>query len=170
MSTSASLGAPPAPRGLAVAASGRHGVELTWTAVPGADRYRVEYTTSTAVAWSLADARVTTTPYTVSGLSCRHVIRLQGELPRRRLHVRRGLGVVLCRRYDAYVGVQRPPAFQSSGYSFSVREDAAVNSVGDRVSDTNPDAGDVVSYSISARNDDGKFSVSTNGTSTEIRL
>ena len=59
----------------------------------------------------------------------------------------------------ATTSTQRPPSFGQASYSFDVSEDAALNHVVGTVTATDPDAGDTVSYSITAGNSDGDFSV-----------
>ena len=60
------------------------------------------------------------------------------------------------------------PAFGESTYSFTVAENAALNSLVGTVSATDPDEADTVSYSITAGNGDGKFAIV--GGSGEITL
>ena len=57
-----------------------------------------------------------------------------------------------------------------STYSFSIPENAAVNAVAGRVSATDPDANDTLTYSITAGNAAGKFAVGTGTTSTPITV
>ena len=57
-----------------------------------------------------------------------------------------------------------------STYSFSVAENAAVNAVVGRVSATDPDANDTLTFSITAGNAAGKFAVGTGTTSTPITV
>ena len=54
------------------------------------------------------------------------------------------------------------PEFGQAAYNFFIRDTAAVDSAVGTVTATDPDDGDTVSYSITAGNDSGKFSV--NGT------
>ena len=57
-----------------------------------------------------------------------------------------------------------------STYSFSVAENAAVNAVVGRVSATDPDATDTLTFSITAGNAAGKFAVGTGTTSTPVTV
>lgn len=58
----------------------------------------------------------------------------------------------------------QPPVFDSSSYSYSVAEDAATSTAVGKVSATDSDQGDAVSYSVTAGNDAGKFAIgSSNG-------
>ncbi len=53
----------------------------------------------------------------------------------------------------------RAPVFATSSYAFSVAENAATSTPVGTVSATDPDAGDAVSYSITAGNDGGEFAI-----------
>ena len=55
--------------------------------------------------------------------------------------------------------VNEPPAFDPATYDFSIAEDAAVGDSVGTVFATDPDAGDSVTYSITAGNDDGNFAI-----------
>ncbi len=56
--------------------------------------------------------------------------------------------------------VAEAPSFDAASYFFLVRDTAAVDSVVGTVSASDPDDGDELNYSITAGNDDGKFSIS----------
>ena len=68
------------------------------------------------------------------------------------------------------VACNSAPRFASSTYSFSVSEDAATSTVVGRVSATDADAKDTLSYSITAGNAAGKFALGTGTTSTPITV
>ena len=61
---------PAAPANLAAGTVTATGVPLTWDAVTGASKYRVEYRTSDAASWTVADDTLTGTTHTVDGLTC----------------------------------------------------------------------------------------------------
>ena len=61
--------APPAPATLS-ATPAATSVALTWAAVSGAAKYRVEYRASDAASWTTASATLTTPTYTVADLTC----------------------------------------------------------------------------------------------------
>ena len=64
----------------------------------------------------------------------------------------------------------RPPAFGQSFYTFSAEESSALNSEVGTVSATDPDTGDIVSYSIQTGNSSGHFGIqSSTGRITVIR-
>ena len=60
---------PPAPEGLSAEAAGADSVPLSWSAVPNASKYRVEYRAGMDGEWSTASDSVTETNYTVEGLN-----------------------------------------------------------------------------------------------------
>jgi hypothetical protein len=158
----------PAPQGLAATPSGGTSVDLAWKLTRGVDRYRVEYATSTAGVWDIFTESATSTPITVDGLRCgaSHDFRVSSH----------GDG----RAYGA--SWSRPsatastttgacngaPTFGSQSYSFTVPEDATTTTVVGTVSATDPDPGDTLTYSIAAGNDDGRFALSPEATSTRI--
>ena len=55
----------------------------------------------------------------------------------------------------------QPPEFNASSYTFSILETAAAASAVGSVLATDPDEDDTVSYSITGRNEDGKFAIDT---------
>ena len=72
-STSASgctLPSPPAPTNLAAGTVTRTSVPLTWAALTGAAKYRVEYRPGASGAWTEHDDDIGGTSHTVDGLSC----------------------------------------------------------------------------------------------------
>ncbi len=133
----------------------------SWTAVDGADLYRMRYRTGSAASdWTNLEA-VTGTSYTFApegGPDCgtTYELSLQSH----------GDGVT----YDAIWGTHsnsiiyttaacRPPVFSAASYSFTVAEDAAVGAAVGTVSATAPEGGDTMSYAITAGNDAGKFAI-----------
>lgn len=69
---------PPAPVGLTAVSSGRDGVSLSWDAVDGTDRYRVEYRpVGSEDEWTTADESVTGAEHTAGGLVCETAYELR---------------------------------------------------------------------------------------------
>ena len=152
---------PPAPEGVGVTAMSDGSFGVTWTAVTGADLYRVRYRMS-GDGWS--DVGTTTnTGMTVSpsGASqCGSVYELGVRA--------RGDGVTYIPVWGAEAVAtstrggpcNSAPAFSESSYSFSIARNAPAGVRVGTVSAGDPD-GDTVSYSISAGNADGRFAVAT---------
>ena len=150
----------PIPMGLSVSLS--EGVfTIRWSALDGAEQYRAQYRVGGSESeWS--DVGTTTdTSIAVSpedGVSCdtTHEFRVQA----------RGDGTRWAAEWgepsDAVSLTTGPcnlsPVFTESGYSFSIAENAPAGVRVGTVSASDPD-GDPVSYSISAGNGDGKFSI-----------
>ena len=61
---------PPAPDSLAAGTLGETSVSLSWTAVPNASKYRVEYLPPFSGGWTLHDDALTGASHTVDGLLC----------------------------------------------------------------------------------------------------
>ena len=68
---------PPAPANLRAGAPVEASVALSWTSVPGASAYRVEYRLQGAAAWTLASDTLTATAHTVPDLQCGLVYEFQ---------------------------------------------------------------------------------------------
>ena len=64
------LCAPPAPTTVAAGTATETSIPLTWDAVTGAAKYRVEYRVSGADTWTTASDTITTASYTVDDLTC----------------------------------------------------------------------------------------------------
>ena len=72
-SGSTSLCPPSAPTGLTAAAdpvSGQTEVDLSWSPVTGAAKYKVEHSTASSGPWTTDDDDITATSYSVAGLAC----------------------------------------------------------------------------------------------------
>ena len=152
---------PPAPGGVEVVANSDGTFGVTWTAVTGADMYRVRYRVS-GDGWSdvgtTTDASVTVSPSETS--QCGSVYELGVRA--------RGDGVTYIPAWGAESVAtstrggpcNSAPVFGESGYSFSIAGNAPSEVRVGTVSATDPD-GDTVSYSISAGDTGGKFAVAT---------
>ena len=133
---------------------------ISWSEVAGADRYRVQHRTVGSGAWTSLAATATTTQAFApeGGLSCgttyefRAQARGDGET-----HVA-GWGAPSAAVSHTTGACNLPPVFATSTYAFSVAEDAATSTAVGAVSTSDPD-GDTVSYSLTAGNGDGAFSV-----------
>ena len=147
--------APPAPTDLAVGTVTTTSLPLTWTAVTGAAKYRVEYQVSGAESWTTDDETLTTAAHTVDALTCgtTYAVRVSAY----------GDGTAYAAAWGAASAALSAttgacPAFGSATYSFSVAEDAAVDAAVGTVTATATD-GSAVTYAITAGNDAGHFAL-----------
>ena len=157
--TAACNSAPPAPTNLTTSFDGG-AFGITWPPVPGADLYRVQYRIGGSGDWtSLPGATSTSQVFTPEGgplCGTTYELRVQA----------RGDGETYLANWSAgsssvtYTtpACNRAPVFSTSTYAFSVAEDAATSTVVGTVSAADPDE-DAVSYSITAGNGDGAFSI-----------
>ena len=156
---------PPAPQGLGVSlANGTF--TISWSAVTGADQYRVGYRTGGSEGeWTnLAPTTGTSQTYSPEGgVACGTTYEFRVQA--------RGDGTTYAAEWGATSepashttgACNSPPVFGSSSYSFSVAENASVwDSVG-IVTATDPDEGDSITYHITAGNEAGRFDISSGG-------
>ena len=153
----------PAPEGLSVSLA-NDTFTVTWSAVTGADQYRVGYRTGGSEAeWMNLDATTGTSQAFIpeGGPACGTTYELRVQA--------RGDGTTYIAGWSAPSepvshatgSCNRAPVFDSSSYSFSVAENAPMwHSVG-TVSATDPDEGDSVVYHITAGNGGGRFDISS---------
>ena len=154
---------PPLPQGLSVSLA-NSSFTISWSAVTGADQYRVGYRTGgTEGEWTDLEA-TTGTSQTLSpegGAACGTTYEFRVQA--------RGDGTTYAAEWGATSAsashttgaCNRPPVFGSSSYSFSVAENASVwHSVG-IVTATDPDEGDSITYHIIAGNEAWRFDISS---------
>ena len=156
----------PAPASLTATASGEatalgeESADLSWSSVTGASGYHVQRRISgVGERWSTVDASVTGTTHTASGLWCgrTHEFRVGAHGDGTTYNVRAGLWSPTATATTAACS-PLPPRFDADSYSFEV---SVATSAGDSVGavsaiDLNDDP---VTYSISAGNEAGKFSI-----------
>ena len=161
---------PPAPTGLTASATGSTAVSLTWAAVTGVDRYRVDRKAASTSTWATVDQNVTTTPYAVSGLACGTAYGFRvGSHGDGKTH--KGWSLSYATTTATTAACKKPnnaPSFAKSSYSFTVPENTASNTVVGTVSATDPDSGDTLTYSITGGNSAGKFALGSGTTSTSV--
>ena len=152
----------PTPSGVGVTLS-EETFTVTWNSVTGASHYDVEHQVDgSAEEWTSVGTTTTTTLSHVpdGGVACGSSygfrVRSYGDAST----YAAGWSVASGVQSVATAECNSPPEFATSTYSFSVAEDAAMGSAVGTVSATDPDEGDVVSYSI-ASGDAGKFAVVT---------
>ncbi len=152
----------PAPLDVSVSLSD-DALTISWNAVADASLYRVQRRTDGASEWTSLSAATTTQALSPEGgLSCgaTYEFRLQARGDGETYLASWGLPSESVSHTTAACNL--PPAFATSTYAFSVSEDAATSTTVATVSATDPD-GDAVSYSITAGNDGGAFSIDGGG-------
>ena len=128
---------------------------LSWDAVDGAAKYEVQYTTDAAdaetVTWTALDAVMgTAQTYTPTAApACGDVYRFRVRAF--------GDGETVAAVWGTESAATAfapncPPVFTSAPYAFSVAEDAAQDAAVGTVTATDPDAGDTVTYALTAGN------------------
>ena len=155
----------PAPASLTATASGEatalgeESADLSWSSVTGASGYHVQRRISGEERWTTADESVTVTIYAVTGLWCgrTHEFRVGAYGDGVRYNARAGLWSATAKATTATCS-PLTPRFDADSYSFDV---SVATSAGDYVGavsaiDLNDDP---VTYSISAGNEAGKFSI-----------
>ena len=150
---------PPAPGGLSAGTPGETSVALSWGAVANASKYRVEYRPERPGTWTVDDDTLTGTSRTVDGLLCESAYQFRVSAY--------GSGTTYAAAWSgpsapvaATTSVCVSPVFDAAPYAFEIAEDASTGDAVGTVSATDPD-GDTVSYSITAGNADGKFTVNS---------
>ena len=155
----AALPAPPAPENLAAAAPARTSVDLSWDAVAGTTKYRVEYRNAASTDWTIDDETVTGTTHTVDGLTCGTAYEFRVSAYGDGTTYAASWGAETPAVPKSTTACNRDPAFDLASYAFSVTEDAATGTAVGTVSATDPDTDDTVSYAITAGNADGAFAI-----------
>ena len=159
----------PPPSGLGVSLSGG-AFSLTWNEVSGAARYEAQHRTSDTEEWTALPATgATAATYApeggeACGTTYQFRVRSYGD------------GVVYAADWGPESAAKTyqteacnaAPDFDPASYSFTVDETTSTGSLLGTVAAPDPDEEDVVSYSITAGNEDGKFTIA--GDTGEITL
>ena len=153
---------PPPPENLAVASPMEYSLSPSWDAVSNTTKYQLEYRPAGVGEWTVNDESLTVTSDTIENLPCDAEYQLRVSAY--------GSGTT----YTAAWSEESPavsastaecvsPVFIETPYEFSILENAAVGASVGTVSATEP-TDDDVTYSITAGNEAGKFSIgSTSG-------
>ena len=152
---------PTAPQRPSVSLSGDT-FTISWNAVTGADQYRVQHRNGGAESeWTNLDSTASTsqTFSPKGGAACETTYEFRVQA--------RGDGETYIVQWGAESQIashttgtcNQAPSFVSATYSFSASEDASTGTAVGTVAASDPNEGDTVSYSITAGNGDGKFSI-----------
>ena len=147
---------PPAPENLSAGTPGETSIALSWDAVSGAARYRVEHRSATSTEWTVHDDTIAVTTHTVDGLSCgiEYGLRVHSYGDGTTYETAWSLPSAVVMETT---GECVPPVFDALVYNFSVREDAATSTLVGTVSATS--TGGSVTYAILSGNEDDKFAM-----------
>ena len=153
---------PPAPTGLTAGAPGSTTVTLTWNAVAGASKYRVEQRPGIGTGWTELSNTITGAAHTATGLTCGagHQFRVSAL----------GSGATYQAAWSqpgAPVTAQTnacPPGFEQASYEFTARDDITAGTSIGAVT-----AANATSYMVAAGNDDGDLAISSTGGITTAR-
>ena len=154
---------PPAPMGLTASLEDVGNLIITWNDVANASTYRLRYRTDSNGEWTTS-AAATGTSQTLSSVTCGATYEVQVQA--------QGDGVSYTAAWsDPSESVSKAvplcpaPAFGETSYDLTVAEDASVGTTVGTVAATHPDQ-TKLTYSITAGNDDGKFSIGAGGVIT----
>ena len=154
-----SLPPPPAPTGVTATVSGQTSTLVSWNAVSGAARYMLEKRTSGSTTWNIVSSYIYTTSSTAYGLTCNTTYDFRVTSYGNGTTYAAAWGDPSTIDSDTTDSCNQPPEFDQSTYTFSVSEAAAIGASVGTVSATDPDSGNTVTYSITAGNSAGKFSI-----------
>ena len=147
---------PPEPQGLTGGTAGETSLPLSWTAVSGASKYRVEYRPYSGD-WVVDDTSLIAMSRIVDGLTCEREFAFRVSAY--------GDGTTYAAAWcdpsavvTATTGEFISPVFGEDPYELSVAENSALETEVGVVTATDPQD-DTVTYMITAGNDDGKFAI-----------
>ena len=153
---------PPAPQGLSAGTAAETSIPLTWSAVSNTSKYRVEYRSPLSSEWTVDDDTITGTSHTVDELDCGHLYRFRVSAYGSGTTYAAAWSAASEAASEAATKCNQAPEFGEPSYTFSVSESATENARVGAVSATDPDAGDTVTYEVTAGDDEGKFAVDEN--------
>ena len=143
------------PTGLRSVASGEDAVSLTWGAVSGADKYRVERSPEGADEWAVLSEEVATTSYADSGLLCgtEYDFRVSAYS-----NAKMSWSAPSASTSATTSPCPANPEFAAGQYEVSVSESLATKSKVLRVKASDPDGGGL-NYSIAGGDPAGVFTI-----------
>ena len=157
------LAPPPAPEGLTATPTSPNAIELAWTEVPAAQRYRVEIAVRNTNQWTEYPEDITGTAHTVPDLICGTSYDFRVSAFGDEISYRPEWGQPSAIAEGTTKACNRPPEFESSSYTFSIPEDTQSGTVVAKLSAEDPDE-DPVTYAIIEGNADAKFALTPNQT------
>ena len=153
-------GAPPAPANLAAGTATATSVPVSWDAVPGAAKYRVEYRDTSADedpgTWTVDDETLTTTTHTVDELDCGTAYAFQVTAFGDQVRHTAAWGTPATAVPATTTACL--PTFGDDAYAFTVVESADVDAEVGPVLATDP-AGGSVTHAITAGNTGNAFTI-----------
>ena len=147
---------PPVPQDMAASTAGENSVPLSWTAISGASKYRIEYRLYSGD-WILDEDSITATSHKVDGLTCESEYLFRVGVYGDWATYAAGWSAP-SKSVAAGTTECVSPVFEEDPYAFSVGEDAGIGTEVGVVSATDPQ-GETVTYSITEGNEDGKFAI-----------
>ena len=134
---------------------------LTWDSVSGAASYEVQHRASDTDEWTpLPEANAAGATYTPQGGPvCETTYQFRVRAFGDGMTLRAGWSTESVSVPHTTEACNAAPEFDSVSYSFAVAEGAAEDSLVGTVAASDPDEGDVLAYSITAGNEEGKFGI-----------
>ena len=157
------LSVPPAPSSVSAGSPSRSSINVSWSAVPNATKYRVQYRRGSSGDWETETGDATGTSYRVRGLSCGTSYQFRVAAY--------GDGDNYAAAWGSYSSptssvstnsCRLNPIFDPSSFSFGVPEDASSGDVVGTLTARDPDGADsLMRYSITGGNSDGRFAINS---------
>ena len=157
------LSPPLAPSGVSAGSASRTSINVSWSVVSNAAKYRVQYRRGSSGTWSTATSSATGASYRVRSLSCGNTYQFQVAAY--------GDGNNYAAVWGPYSSppssvstnnCQLNPIFFPSSFSFGVPEDARSGHVVGTLNARDPDGSDgLMRYSITGGNSDGRFAINS---------
>ena len=152
---------PPAPSSVSAGSASRTSINVSWSAVARATKYRVQSRQGRSGEWVTKTSNAAGTSYRVRGLSCGRIYYFRVAAY--------GDGDTYDAAWGPYTSTpyststnqcQLSPIFVPSSFSFGVPEDASAGDVVGTLTARDPDGSDsALRYSITSGNADGKFAI-----------
>ena len=152
---------PDVPGGLVAGTVVENNIPLSWDAVTGASKYRLRHRTHIAGTWTEVEVAAPSVSHTVRRLLClgdhsipyRFTVAAFGDGTTRSASWSEPSEDLIVETLPCFT-----PVFAEESYAFSVFDNVDTGAAVGTVEATDPN-GDALSYSITAGNEDGKFSI-----------
>ena len=150
----------PAPENLRVHQQSRNTITLEWDLVDNSTKYRVQYRRTGRSAWTTSTDEVTTTRHEVTGLTCGQAYQFRVTAYGDGVNYSEKWGMST-QPLDTTGSDCERPSFTADNYSFEVRNTAGIGLTIGTVEATDVTQGETLTYAITAGNNSGRFSVSS---------